>query len=48
MFHRIDDDGSGDIEPQELVVALRKMGLTLSPSERSAVVPELDVAGEAS
>ena len=46
MFHRIDDDGSGDIEPQELVDALRKMGLTLSPSQLSAVVHELDVDGD--
>ena len=48
MFYKIDVDGSGDIEPMELVEALRKMGLTLSPAELNAVVHELDVDGDGS
>lgn len=48
MFYKIDVDGSGDIEPMELVEALRKMGLALSPAELNAVVHELDVDGDGS
>jgi Ca2+-binding EF-hand superfamily protein len=46
MFYRIDVDGSGEIEPAEIVHTLTKMGLRLSKEELDAVVYELDVDGD--
>jgi Ca2+-binding EF-hand superfamily protein len=39
-------DGSGEIEPAEIVHTLTKMGLRLSKEELDAVVYELDVDGD--
>jgi hypothetical protein len=44
----MDDDGSGDITPQEFHIALKKLGVKLTESELNIVVAEIDEDGDGS
>ena len=45
-FAEFDADGSGDIDGEEIVMALAKMGLKITPSEAALMIADVDVDGD--
>jgi hypothetical protein len=48
LFQFMDDDGSGDITPEEFQLALKKLGVKLTNDEMEIVVKEIDEDGDGS